>query len=143
MVYCLNVSYTAWYHVTRKILLISAGLFETLIISELLKAFSHIEVTVVEPCESSMMSYKTLVTRTKEDLEGATFIWRQKTIQEFDKENTKTFHFVSLVHSMYFSPLPELEGHLQTVYEMVAEHGLIFSVHDTGKFNDDFRGRHM
>lgn len=103
------------------------------VISELLKVFPFIDVTVIEPCRESIDAYKTLTDEQKLEFKGVSWNWCQETFQTFSQKNSDRFDFICAIHALYFSPLSELKKQLLTLHEMLDDGGIIFSLHDKGE----------
>ncbi|KAJ8028148.1 Histamine N-methyltransferase [Holothuria leucospilota] len=101
---------------------------------QLRKKFHLIECTVVEPSGEQIQSYKKLVEEQKDALNGVTFNWRQESFQEFCKANvdsSKTFNFVSAIHSCHYIPRKDLVFYFDTITSLTA--GKILIMQGAGK----------
>ncbi|KAJ8040236.1 Histamine N-methyltransferase [Holothuria leucospilota] len=82
------------------------GELDCINMDRMLTRVSHIDNTVVEPSLEAMDVYKSLILGDLSD--RVTTSWYQETFQQYQKRrgssgSTKKFHFISAVHSLYYT----------------------------------------
>ncbi len=100
---------------------------------KLLKRFSNITTHVVEPNEEAIKKYQDAVhhqiCQSDNDMPGVRYEWYNQTLQDFMRRHIRQkYHFISLVHSVYFIWDVDLEGAIKELYKLLEPGGIMFIV---------------
>ncbi|XP_072013922.1 histamine N-methyltransferase-like [Amphiura filiformis] len=105
-----------------------SGDMELIFLKKLLTRLMNIEACVLEPCRDLISKYQDLVDANEKDLEGIEYEWRQQSLEEYGQtcryfEEGPKFHFISVVHSIYY--VNELESALKLLHGMLEPGGAL------------------
>ncbi|XP_072030423.1 histamine N-methyltransferase-like [Amphiura filiformis] len=110
----------------------SEGDLEIQQLKKLLIEFSKLDACVCEPDKEMISHYRDTVNRRESVTSSVAFEWQNLTFQEYLKNvgKEKKYHFISLVHVIYFIGDPEEA--IKNLYKMLEEGGMILLIVVTG-----------
>ncbi len=102
---------------------------------KLLKKFSKITAHVVEPDKDQVEQYRETIRRQTSEFNGVEHEWYNQTFQDYvlTQRLSSTYHFITLVHSIYYIWDEGLEETVKKLYEMLKPGGMVFVVVWSGR----------
>ncbi|XP_072046726.1 histamine N-methyltransferase-like [Amphiura filiformis] len=103
------------------------GQQEILQLEKLKTKFSKLSTTVIEPNKQMFLQYQETVRQKSSDLTGIEFEWHNQTYQDYVILHgvKKKYHFISMVHSIYYVGDSDLEETIKELYDILVPGGVI------------------
>ncbi|XP_072050021.1 histamine N-methyltransferase-like [Amphiura filiformis] len=106
------------------------GNHEMLQLKKLKTKFAKLSTTVIEPNKQMFLQYQETVRQKSSDFTGIEFEWHNQTFQDYVQLYgvRKKYHFISMVHSIYYVGDSDLEETIRELYDILAPGGVILMV---------------
>ncbi|XP_072047088.1 histamine N-methyltransferase-like [Amphiura filiformis] len=103
---------------------------EILQLKKLKTKFAKLSTTVIEPNKEMFLQYQETVLQKSSELPGIEFEWHNQTYQDYVQVHgvRKTYHFISMVYSIYYVGDSNLEETIRELYDILAPGGVILVV---------------